>query len=92
MIQVVEFNLFENSDLLALEGKPFESMCLPSHLFIPLTIREYWLGLFVLLRQMDVETMQSCFMSFTGHLEFLNIIVRSMENQESIEGILILMF
>lgn len=94
MIEVVEYNLFENADLLAPENKPFECMYLPSHLFMPLTIREYWLGLFVLLRQMDVETMQSCFMSFTGHLQFLNIIVSPMmEKQESMEGkILIVMF
>lgn len=90
MIQVVEFDLFKNSDLLPPESKPFECMFLPCHLFMPLTIREYWLGLFVLLRQMEVETMQSCFMSFTGHIEFLNTIVSPMaENEEWSEGILI---
>lgn len=91
MIQVVEFDLFKNSDLLPPESKPFECMFLPCHLFMPLTIREYWLGLFVLLRQMDVETMQSCFMSFTGHIEFLNTIVSPMaENEEWSEGNLII--
>ena len=92
MIEVVEFNLFENSDLVALESKPFEFTSLPTDIFIKLTIKEYWLSLFVLLRQMDVETMQSCFMSFTGHHEFLNIIVLPMENQEHMEGILFIRF
>ena len=92
MIEVVEFNLFENCDLLASESKPLEYTSLPAHIFIKLTMKEYWLGLFVLLRQMDVETMQSCFMSFTGHHEFFNIIVSPMENQELMEGILFIRF
>ena len=92
MIKVVEFKLFENSDTMTSESKPFEYTCLPTHIFIQLTIKEYWLGLFVLLRQMDVDTMQSCFMSFTGHHEFLNIIVSPMESKGFVEGILFIRF
>ena len=92
MIEVMEFNLFKNSDLMTSESKPFEYTSLPSHFFMKLTVKEYWLGLFVLLRQMDVDTMQSCFMSFTGHHEFLNIIAFSMNNQENMEGILFIRF
>lgn len=88
MIEVVEFNLFEYSDIMTSESELFEHPSLPAHIFIQLTIKEYWLGLFVLLRQMDVDTMQSCFMSFTGHHEFLNIIVLPMANQEPVEGTL----
>jgi len=84
MIKVVEFNLFEDSDLMTSESILLE--CLPAHIFNGLTLKEYWLGLFVLLRQMDVETMQSCFMSFTGHPDFLNIIISAMDNQEQLEG------
>ena len=90
MIKVMEFNLFKNSE--TSESKPFEYTSLPSHFFMKLTVKEYWLGLFVLLRQMDVDTMQSCFMSFTGHNEFLNIIAFSMNNQENMEGILFIRF
>lgn len=88
MIEVVEFNLFEYSDIMTSESELFEHTSLPAHIFIQLTKKEYWLGLFVLLRQMDVDTMQSCFMSFTGHHEFLNIIVLPMANQEPVEGTL----
>lgn len=93
MIKVVEFNLFEQySNIMTSESEPFEYTSLPAHIFIQLTIKEYWLGLFVLLRQMDVDTMQSCFMSFTGHHEFLNIIVSPMANQGKVEGILFIRF
>jgi len=86
MIEVIEFRLFENSDVTTSESKLFEYTSLPAHFFEKLTIKEYWLGLFVLLRQMDVETMQSCFMTLTGHHEFLNIIISPMENQEPLKG------
>ena len=83
MIDVVEFNLFEYSDLMAPGNNdatlPFDY--LPSHLFIPLTIKEYWMSLLVLLMRMDEPTVQSCFMSYTGHMDFLNAIVLPMENQ-----------
>ena len=87
MIAVVEFNLFELLEIVQPENNdaalPFEA--LPSHLFIPLTRSKYWLGLFVLVRQMDVSTVQTCFMTSDderGHIEFLEIIVAPMESKE----------
>ena len=81
MIVVVEFNLFELSDVMAPENKdtlPFER--LPPHLFMPLTLTEYWYGLVRLVLHMDVSTVQTCFMTSTAHADFLKTIVSHMEN------------
>ena len=89
MIGVVEINLFDNSDILTTENRdpalPLE--ILPKHLFLALTRGEYWLGLFVLVRHMDVSTIQSYFMTSTGHIEFLQTILSSMKSL--VEGIFI---
>lgn len=84
MIDVVEFNLFELSEIVIPKdenttGLPLKF--LPPHLYVPLTIKEYWMGLFVLLMRMDVATVRSCFMSYTGHIGILNAIVQPMRNQ-----------
>lgn len=85
MINVVQFNLFENIDSLIQENDadrelPFD--CLPPHLFMELDERFYWQSLFVLIRQMDVSTVQTCFMtSQPGHDELLTTILLSMEEQ-----------
>ncbi|XP_078359214.1 uncharacterized protein LOC144643749 isoform X2 [Oculina patagonica] len=78
MIDVVEFNLFEDCDYV-MDGT------LPPHLFKPLSIREYWLGLFVLLRQMDAATVQSRFMSSTGHRQLLCSIVSPIQDEENMK-------
>lgn len=83
MIDVVEFNLFEDCDYV-MDGT------LPPHLFKPLSIREYWLGLFVLLRQMDAATVQSRFMSSTGHRQLLCSIVSPIQDEENMKGIFII--
>ncbi|XP_022786146.1 probable helicase senataxin [Stylophora pistillata] len=85
MIDVVELNLFEYPDIVTPADKNAISLplnVLPPHLFVPLTVKEYWMGLFVLLMRMDVATVKSCFMSYTGHIGILNVIVQPMENQE----------
>ena len=80
MINVVQFNLFENIDELSPENTdaelPFDF--LPPHLFISLTRREYWLGLFVLLRQMDVSTVRTRFTDSTEHATFLGTVLSLM--------------
>lgn len=80
MINVVQFNLFENIDELSPENTdaelPFDF--LPPHLFVSLTRREYWLGLFVLLRQMDVSTVRTCFTKSTEHATFLRTVLSLM--------------
>lgn len=80
MINVVQFNLFENIDALSPENTnaelPFDF--LPPHLFISLTRREYWLGLFVLLRQMDVSTVRTSFTKSTEHATFLGTLLSLM--------------
>ena len=80
MINVVQFNLFENIDALSPENTdaelPFDF--LPPHLFISLTRREYWLGLFVLLRQMDVSTVRTYFTNSTEHATFLGTVLSLM--------------
>lgn len=91
MLGVVKLDLFENFHLIALESTevlPFELM--PSHLFNSLSLKKYWLGLFVLVRQMDVSTVQLCFMASddNGHRDFLEKTVLSMKNQ--VEGILVI--
>ena len=59
---------------------------LPTHLYFPLTERDYWRGLVVLVMRMEVSTVQSCFMSSddNGHREFLEFILSTMKCQ--IEG------
>lgn len=83
MINVVQFNLFENIDALSPENTdaelPFDF--LPPHLFISLTRREYWLGLFVLLRQMDVSTVRTYFTNSTEHATFLGTVLSLMETE-----------
>lgn len=80
MINVVQFNLFENIDALSPENTdaelPFDF--LPPHLFISLTRREYWLGLFVLLRQMHVSTVRTSFTKSTEHATFLGTLLSLM--------------
>lgn len=92
MLGVVKLDLFENFHLIALESTevlPFELM--PSHLFSSLSLKKYWFGLFVLVRQMDVSTVQLCFMASddNGHRDLLEKIVLSMKNQT--EGILVVL-
>ena len=83
MINVVQFNLFENIDALSPENTdaelPFDF--LPPHLFVSLTRREYWLGLFVLVRQMDVSTVRTCFTNSTEHATFLRTLLSLMETE-----------
>lgn len=84
MIDVVEFNLFELSEIVIPKDENTTDLplkFLPPHLYVPLTIKEYWMGLFVLLMRMDVATVQSCFMSYTGYIGILNAIVQPMRNQ-----------
>lgn len=91
LIGVVNFNLFDFHDQIApedLSDIPFDF--LPPHLFMPLTKSEYWLGLFVLLRQIDASTVQSCFLTSDDYKGFLETIVSPMESQ--MEGILMFIF
>ena len=85
MMNVVQFNLFENIYSLIQQNDadrelPFDF--LPPHLFMELDKNFYWQSLFVLIRQMDVSTVQTCFMtSQPGHDELLTTILLSMEEQ-----------
>lgn len=85
MINVVQFNLFENIYSLIQENDADRELpldFLPPHLFMELDKNSYWQSLFVLIRQMDVSTVQTCFMtSQPGHDELLTTILMSMEEQ-----------
>ena len=89
LVSVVEFNLFDYSNFIAEENNDSTLLplsFLPMHLFSHLTVRQYWLGLFIILRQMDVPTVQTRFMGSTGHRNILSTTVSVMEHSSHNEG------
>uniref|UniRef100_A0A8C9WLD3 Senataxin n=1 Tax=Scleropages formosus TaxID=113540 RepID=A0A8C9WLD3_SCLFO len=80
MFRVLDLDLFHNSDVYSYIPENSKNALLPHHLYDAKNPKDYWLGICMLLTQLDAQAMDSLLLGPDKQTEIIQCIVKTMEN------------
>lgn len=81
---VYNFGLFQSPDIGNDALTQSSYTILPSHLFVQNPVKEFWLGVCMLLKALEVNTIRLQLVSRDHHPEFVRVVVNALDHENSV--------